>query len=138
MSAKRHGQGRRFRDPQLAREEALRPSRFLGYDRDQMGVYFFGREAFALAETQFRRAVWLNPYESRFRVHWALALIRLNRMDEARSVLADGLRQNPEDRLGRELWQRYWSDEPRPEPGGGEASDDAFSPRRKRSRPCES
>lgn len=137
MSPKRHsGGGRRHRDPQLAREEALRPSRFLGYDRDQMGVYFLGREAFALAESQFRRAVWLNPYEPAFKVHWALALIKLNRKDEARGLLRDVLSRHRDDRLANDLWKRYWAGEPFPEPdtaspgmtaappvGGGPASE---------------
>jgi tetratricopeptide (TPR) repeat protein len=116
MSLKRHNAGRRPRDPQLAREEALRPSRFLGYDRDQMGVYFLGREAFALAESQFRRAVWLNPYEPEFKVHWAFALIKLNRKDEAHGLLRDVLKRNRDDKFANDLWKRYWAGEPLPEP----------------------
>ncbi|MGB9624684.1 MAG: hypothetical protein ACPMAQ_07455 [Phycisphaerae bacterium] len=125
MSPKRHNGGRRHRDPQLAREEALRPSRFLGYDRDQMGVYFLGREAFALAESQFRRAVWLNPYEPVFKVHWALALIRLNRKDEARGLLRDVLSRHRDDRLANDLWKRYWAGEAFP---GAETAPAAPSP----------
>ncbi len=115
MSPKRHNGGRKHRDPQLAREEALRPSRFLGYDRDQMGVYFLGREAFGLAESQFRRAVWLNPYEPAFKVHWALALIKLNRKDEARELLRDVLSRRRDDKLASDLWKRYWAGEALPE-----------------------
>jgi hypothetical protein len=129
MSPKRHKGGRKHRDLQLAREEALRPSRFLGYDHDQMGVYFLGREAFELAEAQFRRAVWLNPYEPAFKAHWALALIRLNRKNEARGLLCDVLKHNRDDRFANDLWKRYWAGEALPEPAavspGATAASDA-------------
>lgn len=101
----------RSRDPGLIREEVLRPSHYLGYDRDEMGVYFLGREAFELAESQFRRAVWLNPYEPVFKTHWALSLIKLNRMAEARSLLLDVLGNHQEDRIARNLWHHYWPEE---------------------------
>ncbi|HOQ04861.1 MAG TPA: hypothetical protein PKY88_06575 [Anaerohalosphaeraceae bacterium] len=38
------------------REEQLRPSRYLGYDRDELGMYLLSRGALEIAETQFRRA----------------------------------------------------------------------------------
>lgn len=101
------------RDPQIIREEVLRPSHYLGYDRDEMGRYFLGREAFELAESQFRRAVWLNPYEPAFKVHWAVSLIKLNRLDEARALLKTVLRDNPDDAFAIELWRRHWpTDDP--------------------------
>lgn len=115
----------RSRDPQIIREDVLRPSHYLGYDRDDMGCYFLGREAFELAESQFRRAVWLNPYEPVFKVHWALSLIRLDRMAEAQSALLDVLQGHPDDRLARDLWRHYWPhespvplDDPSPKPEG--------------------
>lgn len=97
------------RDPQVIREEVLRPSRYLGYDHDEMGRYFLGREAFGLAESEFRRAVWLNPYEPAFKIHWAVSLIQLNRPDEARALLETVLRDNPDDAFAIELWHRHWS-----------------------------
>ncbi len=110
---------RRSRDPQILREEVLRPSRYLGYDRDRMGCYFLGREAFELAESQFRRAVYLNPFEPAFQLHWAVALIRLNRMDQAREVLARLFRERRDDAEVRRMWRHFWPDEPPPGPQAG-------------------
>lgn len=99
------------RDPELAREEALRPCPFLGFDRDKLGCYLIERGAVEIAESQFRRAVWLNPYESSFRIHWALALLKLERKPEAHDVLREALRKNPDDKEALVLWRRNWPDE---------------------------
>lgn len=109
----RKNTGRRTRscDRQIIREELLRPSHYLGYDRDEMGCYFLGREAFELAESQFHRAVWLNPCELRFKVHWALSLIKLNRRRDARNALSEVLGQNPNGASAIRLWKRYWPGE---------------------------
>lgn len=96
---------------EIAREEALRPCPFLGFDRDQLGCYLLGRGALEIAESQFRRAVWLNPFEPSFKVHWALALIRLERKPEAYGILCEVLASNPDDRDALELWRRTWPDE---------------------------
>jgi hypothetical protein len=93
------------------REEALRPSRYLGYNRDTMGMYFLEREAFELAEAQFRRAVWLNPYEPWFKVHWAAVLLRLHRLDQAKVLLAEALRAEVVPPVACRLWQQYWPGE---------------------------
>jgi tetratricopeptide (TPR) repeat protein len=103
----RHHKPARDRDER--REDALRPSSYLGYDRDTLGLYFFEREAFALAEAQFRRAAWLNPYEPMFKVHLALALLRLERLDDAKAILAEVLRTTP-DPVARQVWQSHWPD----------------------------
>jgi len=70
-------------DQNERREDALRPSRYLGYDRDALGLYLLSREAYEIAETQFRRAIWLNPFESAFKEHLALCLYKLRRYAEA-------------------------------------------------------
>ncbi len=105
------------RDPQIIREEVLRPSHYLGYDRDEMGCYFLGREAYTLAESQFRRAVYLNPYEAVFKIHWAVALTHLRRMQEAHDLLVEIFQKRQDDALVRQMWQHFWPDEPFPEPG---------------------
>lgn len=102
--------GRR-RDPELAREEALRPCPLLGFDRDQLGCYLVGRGALELAESQFRRAAWLNPYEPSFQVHWALALIKLHREADGREVLQKVLADHPDNMEALELWRENWPDE---------------------------
>ncbi len=105
---------RKCRDRQIIREEVLRPSHYLGYDRDEMGRYFLGRGALELAESQFRRAVWLNPYEPAFKVHWAIALIQMGLMDKARDLLEEILHENPNHGSAGDLWDHYWPQETRP------------------------
>lgn len=102
---------------EIAREEALRPCPFLGFDRDQLGCYLVGRGALELAESQFRRAVWLNPFELSFRVHWALTLIKLDRKPEAHNTLREVLAKNPEDKEALELWRQNWPEEQPVTPG---------------------
>lgn len=70
-----------------AREELLRPCPYLGYDHDRIGVHCLGKEAFEIAENSFRRAIWLNPYEPRFVLHLAHALLRRKRYAEALATL---------------------------------------------------
>lgn len=69
------------------REEALRPCPVLGYDRDALGIHLFSRKAYTLAESQFRRAIWLNPDEPMFKIHLARCLRRQGRDDEAEQLL---------------------------------------------------
>lgn len=77
----------RKKDRNERREELLRPSRYLGYDRDGLGMYFLSREAYKIAESQFRRAVWLNPYEYRFVCHLAWCLYKQGRYKEAKQSI---------------------------------------------------
>lgn len=78
-------------------EERLRPSRYLGYDRDHLGVALLRREMFDAAESQFRRAVYLNPFEAAFKQHLAWCLHRLDRNEEALQFIEEALKLNPED-----------------------------------------
>ena len=77
------------------REECLRPWPTLGYDHDELGSYMLSCAVLDLAESEFRRAVWLNPYEPRFKWHLAWCLYRRKRFVEAREwmeqVPVDGL-----------------------------------------------
>jgi len=106
----------------------LRPSHYLGYDRDQIGVHLLEREAFELAEAQFRRAVWVNPYEAAFKVHWAIALIKLGRKDEAHDLLGKVLQECPNNSVARLWWDRYWPDESLPAPEGSASPDGQGGP----------
>ena len=74
-------------DRHTAREEVLRPCPALGYDRDSIGMHLMSCEAYRLAEMQFRRAIWLNPYERRFVIHLAMCLRRQGKKEEARECL---------------------------------------------------
>jgi tetratricopeptide (TPR) repeat protein len=71
------------------REELLRPSRYLGYDRDNLGMYLLSRGAYKIAESQFRRAVWLNPFECRFMCHLAWCLYKQQRYEEAKVCVGE-------------------------------------------------
>jgi thioredoxin-like negative regulator of GroEL len=77
------------RDADERREDALRPCRYLGYDRDTLGMHLVSREAYRIAETQFRRAVWLNPFEPRFKTHLAWCLYKQGRHADALACLAE-------------------------------------------------
>jgi Flp pilus assembly protein TadD len=76
------------RDKNERREDALRPSRYLGYDRDALGMHLLSRGAYEIAETQFRRAVWLNPFEPAFKEHLAGCLYKLERYAEALRLIS--------------------------------------------------
>jgi len=69
------------------REELLRPSRYLGYDRDELGKCLLSRGAHKIAESQFRRAMWLNPFEVRFVCHLAWCLYKEGRYHEAKQYI---------------------------------------------------
>jgi tetratricopeptide (TPR) repeat protein len=83
--------------PEELREEQMRPSRFLGYDRNSIGLWALHREMFEVAESQFRRAAYLNPYEYRFKQHLAWALYKLGRLEEAKRCIEEAISQNPHD-----------------------------------------
>ena len=75
------------KDKNERREELLRPSRYLGYDRDELGMYLLSRGAYKIAESQFRRAVWLNPFEYRFVCHLAWCLYKQRCYKEAKNYI---------------------------------------------------
>lgn len=80
---------RRQKDRAERREEALRPCRYLGYDRDALALHLLSCEAFEIAEAQFRRAIWLNPFEPRFKAHLAWCLYRQGRHADALRCLGE-------------------------------------------------
>jgi tetratricopeptide (TPR) repeat protein len=80
------------------REELMRPSRFLGYDRDSLGMYALSKEMWEVAESQFRRAVYLNPYEPAFKQHLAWCLNKQGCCHEAKEWIEKALEQRPDDK----------------------------------------
>lgn len=80
-------------DREERRENILRPSQYLGYNHDELGNYFIEREAFNIAEAEFRRAVWLNPYEPEFKIHLAGCLYREQRYAEALELVRQAIAQ---------------------------------------------
>jgi len=110
------------------REEALRPSRSLGYDRDSIGVHLVSKGAYNIAASQFRRAIWLNPFEPRFKEHLACCLYKQERYREAKEWILKALSQK-EDEESRHILalieQELLSREPdsaRAEPRTGDCS----------------
>ncbi|MBM3336041.1 tetratricopeptide repeat protein, partial [Candidatus Sumerlaeota bacterium] len=85
------------RDPAERREDALGPNPFLGYDRESLGTYLMSRGALEIAESQFRRAIVVNPFEPRFKRRLAWRLFMQKRYDEAREWIAKALEQKPGD-----------------------------------------
>lgn len=44
----------------------MRPSRYLGYDRDHFGPHLLSKEMVEIAQSQLRCPAFLNPYKARF------------------------------------------------------------------------
>ena len=87
-------------DDEIRREELLRPSPNLGYDRVRIALHLIEREAYAIAEAELRRAIWLNPYEPAFKLHLAFCLYREKRFEEAKEMLLSAGEQ--ENHKGRD------------------------------------
>ncbi len=85
------------------KEERLRPSRFLGYDRDSLGMYALRREMFEVAESQFRRAAYLYPFEPRFKQHFAWVLYKQGKLVDAKRYIVEAIGQNPRDNDSRQV-----------------------------------
>ena len=87
------------------REELLRPSKHLGYDRDILGLHLMRREAFLIAETQFRRAILLNPFEPSFKAHLAWCLYELHHFPEAKDWAGKALEQDSQNEVALRIIQ---------------------------------
>jgi len=95
MAKKTPGKQRPRPDAAERRENALGPNPFLGYDRESLGMHLLERGAYEIAETQFRRAVVVNPFEARFKRRLAWCLFMQKRYDEAREWIGKALEQAP-------------------------------------------
>jgi len=84
-------------------EEQLRPSRFLGYNRDLLGMHALQKDMLRVAESQFRRATYLNPHEPRFKQHLAWVLYKQGDYPEARRFILEALDQEPDDEDNRHI-----------------------------------
>jgi Flp pilus assembly protein TadD len=98
-------------------EERLHPSKFLGYDRDKMGLFLISKGIFDLAETQFLRAAYLNPYEPAFMQHLAWALFKQNKLGEAHKAIDASLEKRPDDNDSIYIRQRIENAEHESETG---------------------
>ena len=99
MATRRKAERRDRPDRNERRENALRPSPWLGYDRDALAMHLVERGALEIAEAQIRRAIWLNPFEPRFKAHLALCLWHQGRRAEAQACLADAPQTDNDDEI---------------------------------------
>jgi hypothetical protein len=98
MSRKKNEKREKTRDELI--EEMFRPDSTLGYDRDGLGIHLLICGAYRIAESQFRRAIWLNPFEVRFKAHLAWCLYKDGRIGEAGKWTAMA-RAGPPDRRNK-------------------------------------
>jgi Tfp pilus assembly protein PilF len=96
-------------DREERRENALRPCRYLRYNWDELGLYFVDKGADKLAESQFRRAMWLNPFEPEFKVHLAECLYHRKEYAEATTLVNEALELQSDHQGARRL--RQWIEE---------------------------
>jgi tetratricopeptide (TPR) repeat protein len=80
------------------KEDLLRPNPYLGYNREILADHFMKKEAFGLAEEQYRRMIWLNPDEPRFQAKLVRCLITQGRRKEATQFIEAAVRFFPERR----------------------------------------
>ena len=100
------------------REERIRPSAILGYDRDKLGLYALQKEMFEVAESQFERAAYLNPYQPRFLQHLAWSLYKQEKYAKARERIMEALAKNPDDKDSVYILSRIEEELPRGPQGG--------------------
>lgn len=93
MAGKKKEKREKTRDELI--EEMFRPDPELGYNRDGLGIHLLQCGAYRIAESQFRRAIWLNPFEARFKAHLAWCLYKDGRPDEAGKWVTTALEQDP-------------------------------------------
>jgi hypothetical protein len=85
------------------KENLMRPSKVLGYDRDNIGIACLEREMFEVAISQFKRAIYLNPYEVRFKKHLAWCYYKYEKYTEAMQAVLAALEQKPDDKETAEI-----------------------------------
>ena len=78
------------------RENAWRPNRFLGYNHNTLAMHLLERGAYPIAESELRRAVWLNPYEPAFMANLAWCLHRMGRGEEAQECFKQAEEEGPD------------------------------------------
>jgi|WetSurMetagenome_2_1015567.scaffolds.fasta_scaffold79017_2 tetratricopeptide (TPR) repeat protein len=90
-------------------ENLMRPSKVLGYDRDNIGIACLEREMYEVALSQFNRAIYLNPYEVRFKKHLAWCYYKCEKYTEALQAVNTALEQKPDDKEAAEIKERITS-----------------------------
>ncbi len=102
------------------RENVLRPSRYLGYDRNTLALHLIRCEAFKIAESELRRAIWLNPYEPAFLANLAWCLYKQKRGEEAKEYLAQAKEMDTTSAQVRHIASLMGDDLERPDPRDGD------------------
>ena len=88
-------------EEEFRRAIALNPSYALAHHWYGEMLGLIGRTDDAIE--QFRRARSLDPYSPTVRADFVLALVNGGRLDEARALIEEGLRANPQE------WRMYWA-----------------------------
>jgi tetratricopeptide (TPR) repeat protein len=76
-------------------EEALRPSRFLGYDHYSLAQHLYSIGSFPVARKEAERAVWLNPYKVKFLLLLSWCFFREGLISEAEGKARECLDRKP-------------------------------------------
>jgi len=98
-------------------EEILRPAPYLGYDRDALARHLVACGALKIAESQFRRAIWLNPFEPAFKQHLAVCLQAQKQYAEAKEWITKAIEQQPDNAASRRILELIERDSRRPPDG---------------------
>jgi Flp pilus assembly protein TadD len=85
------------------REELLRPNRYLGYNHNALAMHLLERGAYAIAESELRRCIWLNPYEPAFVANLAWCLYRKGCREAAAECLKKAVEQGPDNLQVRQI-----------------------------------
>jgi Flp pilus assembly protein TadD len=104
--------------PELQRrlEDFFRPNRILGYNRNTLAVYLIERGAYPIAESELRRAIWLNPFEAVFKANLAWCVFKQGNKAEAEQWIREAIQQDSHQEAVRRLFERIiGSDELRDE-----------------------
>jgi len=97
---------RKRRTREELREELLRPCACLGYDHDALGLHLLECQAYEIAEIEFRRAIYLNPFEPHFQADLARCLCAMQRYAQAREWIGRALQRQPDNESFRRLLER--------------------------------
>ncbi len=87
------------------KEDRMRPSRFLGYDHNNIAIHLFKMGTYEIAENEVRRAIWLNPYEIRFKINLAWFLCKLKKTGEAEDLVLTILKESPDNTEAKKIME---------------------------------
>ena len=78
------------------REKIIGLNPWGGYNHNSLGCEFGEMGSWALAASEFERAIEINPWEAMFKANLARAYVALDRYDEAEAAANAALDRNPQ------------------------------------------